>query len=81
MSEKYPVKLYIYDITNGMGKSLAPMFIGRPLEGVWHTSIVVYGKEFYYSGGICFDKPQTTQFGTPVKELDLGETEIPIEDF
>lgn len=81
MSEKYTVHLYVYDITNGMAKTMAPMFIGRSLDGVWHTSLVVYGKEFYYSGGICFDAPKTTQFGNPVKEIKLGETEITIDDF
>lgn len=50
-----------------MAKVMAPMFIGKELEGVWHSSLVVYDKEFYYSGGICFDKPMTTQFGKPVK--------------
>lgn len=64
-----------------MAKTFAPMFLGRQLDGVWHTSLVVYGKEFYYSGGICFDEPKTTQFGNPLKEIQIGETEISIEDF
>ena len=81
MSSKYDVTLYVYDLSNGMAKTFAPMFIGKHLEGIWHTSIVVYGKETYYSGGICFDLPKTTQFGVPVKEIFLGHTEIEPEDF
>lgn len=28
---------------------------GRQLDGVWHTGIVVYGKEYFYgNGGITF---------------------------
>ena len=46
----HPVRLYVYDLTRGMAKQLAPMLIGRPLEGIWHTSVVVYGVEYYFSG-------------------------------
>lgn len=28
-------------------------FSGRKIDGIWHTAIVVYGKEYYFgSGGI-----------------------------
>ena len=46
-----------------MARTFSPMVIGKCIEGIWHSSIVVYGKEFYYSGGICYDTPKTTPFG------------------
>ena len=52
------------------------MYIGKQVDGVWHTSIVVFDKEFYYQGGIQTDSPKTTPFGQPVKEIHLGETEL-----
>ena len=64
-----------------MAKSFSPMFIGKQIEGIWHTSIVVFGKEVYYSGGICFDSPKTTHFGMPLREIKLGKTEIEQQDF
>ena len=43
----YAVELYIYDLTQGMASSMAPMLgLNFNLEGVWHTAIVVHGKEW-----------------------------------
>ena len=40
-------ELYIYDLTQGMASSMAPMLgLNFNLEGVWHTAIVVHGKEW-----------------------------------
>lgn len=47
------VTLLVYDISNGMAKSFSPMFLGKVIEGIYHTSIVVYGREYFYGGGIC----------------------------
>ena len=39
------------------------------MEAIYHTAIVVYGKEYYYGGGISgtgineLDRPGTTQLG------------------
>ena len=46
---------------------------GRPLDGVWHTAIVVYGKEYFYGGsgdsgsGIQWCTPGGTVMGQPLK--------------
>jgi len=77
-----PVKVYIYDLTNGMAKTLGPALIGRPLDGVWHTAVVVYGREYYFgSAGIESCEPGGTLLGNPLQVEELGETEIPIEVF
>ncbi len=81
MEQKYTATLYLYDLSNGMAKTFAPMFIGKSIEAIWHSSINVYGKEFYFSGGICYDNPKTTAFGTPIKEIPIGQTEISPTDF
>jgi hypothetical protein len=41
-----------------MAKSFSPMLVGKIIEGVWHTGLVVYDKEFFYGGGICVDVPR-----------------------
>ncbi|CAB4429926.1 unnamed protein product [Rhizophagus irregularis] len=41
-----PVKLYIYDLSRGMARALSMGFTGRQLDGIWHTSVVVYVCEF-----------------------------------
>lgn len=61
-SEKAKVKVYLYDISNGMAKSLSPMLIGKQIEAVWHTGLVVYGNEYYFGGGICVGAPKVYIF-------------------
>jgi hypothetical protein len=43
------------------------------IEGVWHTSIVVHGCEWFFGYGVQHtDEPGSTPFGEPLKKLDLG---------
>jgi len=49
-----------------MGKVYGPMFIGKPVEAVYHTSVVVYGLEYFFGGGIQSATPKTTPFGHPL---------------
>ena len=42
------------------------------IDGVWHTSLVVGGLEYYYGHGINSALPGTTPCGTPVQKIDLG---------
>lgn len=44
------VQLYIYDLTKGMASMMSQMLLGRHIEGVWHTAVVVYGREYFYGG-------------------------------
>jgi len=74
------VFLYIYDLSRGLARSLSPSLIGRQIDGVWHTSVVCYGYEFYYGQGIFVtDQVGSTQYGTPIEIKDMGLTELPQE--
>ena len=79
MSQK--VSINVYDVSGGMAKSMSQMILGREIDGVWHTGVIVFGKEYYFGGGICSDPIGQTPYGTPVKAEDIGETEIPEELF
>uniref|UniRef100_A0A0E0ITG8 PPPDE domain-containing protein n=2 Tax=Oryza nivara TaxID=4536 RepID=A0A0E0ITG8_ORYNI len=46
-----------------------------------HTGVVVYGKEYFFGGGIQKDHPGRTPYGTPVRVEDLGVTHVPREIF
>jgi len=73
----FKVQVYIYDLTQGMARTMGPALIGRPLDGVWHTAVVVYGREYFFGGsGIEFCNPGGTMLGQPLQVEDLGETEI-----
>ena len=37
-----------------------------------HTSIVVYGKEYYFGQGIAVDEPGCTVHGHPLEIIDMG---------
>jgi len=46
-------------------------------DGIWHTGVVVFGKEFFFGGGIQQGSPGRTPYGFPVQKLSLGTTHIP----
>lgn len=63
------VKLNMYDLSQGMAKQFSPIFLGKQIDAIWHTGIVVYGKEYYFGGGICAGTPKTTVYGYPIEVL------------
>jgi len=79
----YPVELYIYDLTRGMASSIAPMLgINFDVEGIWHTAIVVHGREWFFgAGGIESCPPGTTMLGSPLRTENLGTTAIDAATF
>jgi hypothetical protein len=46
-----------------------------------HTGVVVYGKVYYFGGGIQHSPTGQTQYGKPCKVVDLGVTHVPMEMF
>lgn len=77
-----PVTLYVYDLSNGLAKTISPFILGRRIEGLWHTAIVVYGNEYFFGGhGIACCVPGTTQLGAPLKQELLGLTAVTQEVF
>jgi hypothetical protein len=40
----FAVTLNLYDLSQGMAKNMSRMIIGKQVDGIWHTGIVVYGK-------------------------------------
>ncbi|XP_029977843.1 desumoylating isopeptidase 1-like [Sphaeramia orbicularis] len=78
----YPVKVYIYDLSRGMARQLSPVLLGKQLDGIWHTAIVVHGKEVFFVGeGINHCPPGSTPLGQPDSIVDLGSTEVSEELF
>lgn len=71
---KKEVVLHMYDLSSGAASSISPYLLGERLGGIWHTGIVVFGKEYYFGGEIYYDTPGKTCFGIPAKRLPLGNT-------
>ncbi|KAK2581785.1 hypothetical protein KPH14_002263 [Odynerus spinipes] len=76
------VELYVYDLTKGMAAMMSHMLIGRHLEGVWHTGIVAYGREYFFGpAGIQSVRPGGTDLREPQKVEKIGETYLPYSVF
>ncbi|EJC97999.1 DUF862-domain-containing protein [Fomitiporia mediterranea MF3/22] len=75
------VKLYVYDLSNGLAKQLSMQLTGRQIDGIWHTSVVVFGKEIFYGQGICTTMPGQSHHGQPLQVIDMGETALDEETF
>lgn len=78
---KSEVAVHLYDISNGAASALAPWLLGHKLEGLWHTGVVVYGREYYFGGDIYYDTPGSTGFGSPTQRIELGFTLWRQEEF
>ena len=61
-----------------MARMLSGDLLGTTIEAVYHTGVVVYGKEYWFGHGLqCAPATLTqTQFGAPMRVEKLGETEV-----
>lgn len=75
------VKLFVYDLSQGVARQLSPALLGKQIDGIWHSALGVYGREYYFGGGICTDLPGQTPYGTPVHTHHLGTTSKSESDF
>eukprot|EP00667_Euglena_gracilis_P027178 EG_transcript_33413 len=73
----FEVTLHVYDLSQGLAASMSPMFLGRRIDGIWHTGVVAYGKEWFFGGGICYGSPGRTPFGGPTQRLPMGRSFVP----
>ena len=76
-----PVYLYVYDLSRGLAKTMSLGLVGKQIDGIWHTAVVTYGKEFAFGQGIQEFIPGVTPYGHPVEKIFMGNTEIPEETY
>ncbi|KAI9115935.1 hypothetical protein K1719_012865 [Acacia pycnantha] len=79
--EGHRVALNVYDLSQGLARQLSSTFLGKSIEAVWHTGIVVYGNEYYFGGGIQYSPAGSTPYGTPLRVVELGVTHVPKDVF
>lgn len=71
------VMLFVYDLSKGLAKQLSLPLLGKQLDGIWHTSIVIFNREYFFGGGgIESCRPCGTILGQPEKTVHLGETQV-----
>lgn len=86
-STTFQVQLAIYDLSNGIAKALSAQLLGpqHSIEIVPHTSILAFGKEYYFGAtGVEQTDPhhfRSTRQLFPIQIQDLGHTTVSQEEF
>lgn len=73
------VQLYVYDLSQGLARSMSQQFLGRQIDAVYHTSIVIEGIEYYFGQGVQTCRAGATHHGRPMEVVKLGRTDLPLE--
>ncbi|KAG2359641.1 hypothetical protein BDR07DRAFT_1291882 [Suillus spraguei] len=76
-----PIKVHVYDLSKGLASQLSLQLTGKHMDGVWHTSVIAFGKEIFYGPGICETEPGRSHHGSPLRIIDMGETSIDEQTF
>jgi len=87
--EQKDVFLMVYDLSSGFTRQLMrwlPLKDGKnsKLETIWHTSIIAYGYEYFYGGGLIKIEPGDLIKYWHIKLVrcdNLGEPNIGYKDF
>ncbi|BFZ55111.1 hypothetical protein PYCC9005_002150 [Savitreella phatthalungensis] len=71
------VFLHIYDLSNGIAAQLSRQLTGRHFKAIYHTAVVVHGREYYFGGnGIESSLPDETPYGRTIERKYMGSTDI-----
>ena len=73
------VHLLVYDLSNGLARSMSMALLGFQLDAVYHTSIELDGTEWVYDGGINTIRPGTSHLGKALQRIHLGKTQLLME--
>ena len=77
MDEGEEVVLHIYDLSGGLAAQLSAALTGQQINGIWHTGVCVFAREYFFGGdGVQDGVPGRTQYGSPVRRLVLGRTQL-----
>jgi hypothetical protein len=68
------VQAYVYDVSQGMAATMSMALVGKQVDIVPHTGIVVFGKEYFFGSGPCIGEPGKTVPVAVSKVIDLGQT-------
>jgi len=82
----FPVELAVYDLSRGMARQLSAQFLGPQfaIDIIPHTAILVYGREYYFGGGIQNVDPhyfRQMRGIQPIRIMSLGSTSVSRDEF
>ena len=73
------VHLLIYDLSRGMARQMSMGRLGFQLDAVYHTSIMLNGREYVYDGNVVAITPGSSHLGRPLEQLHLGSCQLPMD--
>ncbi|KAF2678495.1 DUF862-domain-containing protein [Lentithecium fluviatile CBS 122367] len=73
------VQVYVYDLSQGLARSMSQQFLGTHIDAVYHTSLVLEGIEYYFGQGVQTCRAGATHHGRPMEVIPLGQTQLPME--
>ncbi|KAI3403575.1 hypothetical protein KGF56_003620 [Candida oxycetoniae] len=71
------IQVYVYDLSHGLARQLSPVILGFQIDAIYHTSVVVRGKEYYLDQGIQtipVNSVAHPKYGQPIEIIEVGET-------
>lgn len=73
------VQLYVYDLSQGMARSMSKQFLGIQIDAVYHTSLVFKNVEYFFGSGVQTCYPGASHHGQPIETIPMGKTDIDLE--
>ncbi|KAL9092788.1 MAG: hypothetical protein Q9159_000686 [Coniocarpon cinnabarinum] len=73
------VQLYVYDLSQGLARTMSMQFLGIQIDAVYHTSVVFSGTEYFFGQGIQMCRAGMSHHGQPMQVLKLGKTDLPLD--
>jgi hypothetical protein len=73
------VHLLVYDLSRGMARQMSMGLLGFQLDAIYHTSILLQGREYVYDGGIISIAPGSSHLGQPMEKRHLGTTNLTMD--
>ncbi|KRH92232.1 hypothetical protein M153_9404000136 [Pseudoloma neurophilia] len=76
----YEVKIRVYDLSKGQARLISRNILGVQIDGIWHSSVEIHGKEIFLSHEITCTVPGQTRYGTPTYVHEYGISHTTEED-
>ena len=55
-----------------MAKQMSMPFLGKQVDGIWHTGILVHGREYFFGGGIQALPTAIVESSFGIKPVQVG---------
>lgn len=73
------VQLYVYDLSQGLARSMSKQFLGIQIDAVYHTSLIFNNVEYFFGAGVQTCYPGASHLGQPMEIIPMGKADIDLE--